>query len=70
VAASARQSPVDPDNRLVARGLERDWELLSDTPGALWSWSTIEVCRRERAPDLTRAISGPTPRIVIIRLRL
>jgi phage terminase large subunit-like protein len=42
---------------------ELEAELLSDTPGALWSWSTIEACRRSRAPDLTRVIVAIDPAV-------
>jgi phage terminase large subunit-like protein len=42
---------------------ELNAELLTDIPGALWSWSTIEACRRERAPDLTRLVVAVDPAV-------
>jgi phage terminase large subunit-like protein len=35
---------------------ELEAELLTDTPGALWSWQTLENCRCERAPDALQRI--------------
>jgi phage terminase large subunit-like protein len=43
---------------------ELEAELLTDTPGARWSWQTLENCRRERAPDdLQRIVIAIDPAV-------
>jgi predicted phage terminase large subunit-like protein len=38
-------------------------EVLSDTPGALWTLDSIDRSRRERAPDLVRVVVGIDPAV-------
>jgi phage terminase large subunit-like protein len=42
---------------------ELEAELLTDIPGALWSWETIERCRRDHAPDLARVVVAIDPAV-------
>jgi predicted phage terminase large subunit-like protein len=42
---------------------ELEAELLTDTPGALWTWQTLENCRRQRAPDLARIVVAIDPAV-------
>ena len=36
-------------------------ELLTDVPGALWSFDTLLACRLDRAPDLQRVVVAVDP---------
>jgi phage terminase large subunit-like protein len=38
-------------------------EVLTDTPGALWTLDAIDQTRRERAPDLVRVVVGIDPAV-------
>jgi phage terminase large subunit-like protein len=42
---------------------ELEAELLTDIPGALWNWMTIEACRRAQAPDLARVVVAIDPAV-------
>jgi predicted phage terminase large subunit-like protein len=42
---------------------ELEAELLTDIPGALWNWATIEGCRRAHAPDLARVVVAVDPAV-------
>lgn len=42
---------------------ELDGEVLTDTPGALWTWERIESARVARAPDLRRVVVAIDPAV-------
>lgn len=42
---------------------ELDGEVLTDTPGALWTWDRIESARVTRAPDLRRVVVAIDPAV-------
>ena len=54
IRAERRYRAVDPDNRLVARGLEREWE---ERLSALEA-AKVELSRREEARPRGRGVFG------------
>lgn len=42
---------------------ELDGEVLTDTPGALWTWERIDSARVEKAPDLRRVVVAIDPAV-------
>lgn len=42
---------------------ELDGEILLDTPGALWSWATLDAARTPAAPELRRVVVGVDPAV-------
>lgn len=42
---------------------ELDGEVLTDTPGALWTWERIEAARVAKAPDLRRVVVAIDPAV-------